>query len=349
MGNHQNVIELNGNKYDATTGKMLSGNSGAKQHNGHVMDGVHHSKKHHTPSHSHHKAAAAHRKAQKPQTLVRHAVHKPEFENTQSKDPDPENLAAIVPKADPERLSRAQGITKSQSISRFTDASGDFASPSHSEHTVEHKVDKKTADISVKEPPVHIKHKPVESEAERRFTQAMNASHAHEAHKTHKKPKKRLHHRLGVSTKALNIGAAVLAGVLLLGFIAYQNVPNLSLKLAASRAGFDAHMPGYQPSGFSLKGPIEYGSGYITLNFQSNSDARNFHITQKVSNWTSQSLKDNFLAANDLQYQTFQDKGKTIYIYNTDNATWVSGGVWYQVEGDSSLNSDQLMRIANSI
>lgn len=97
-----------------------------------------------------------------------------------------------------------------------------------------------------------------------------------------------------------------------------------------------------------MAGPIQYGEGAVTLSYQSNSDDRNFQIVQKSSDWNSQSLLENFVSDKE-PYQTFQDKGRTIYIYGKSSATWVSGGVWYQIEGESDLSSDQLLRIVSSL
>jgi hypothetical protein len=85
------------------------------------------------------------------------------------------------------------------------------------------------------------------------------------------------------------------------------------------------------------------------VTFRSNSDERNFELQQQVSNWNSQALVDNFILSENKQYQTFQEKGKTIYVYDNANATWVNGGVWYKIEGNSSLNTEQLLKIASSI
>jgi len=108
-------------------------------------------------------------------------------------------------------------------------------------------------------------------------------------------------------------------------------------------------MPSYKPGGFALSGPITYSTGKISVSYQSNSDNRSYRVTQSNSAWNSETLLDNFVAVNRRAYQTFQDRGKTIYIYDGSNATWVDRGVWYQIEGASSLSSDQLLRIANSL
>lgn len=390
MGNHQNVIELNGKRYDAKTGRILESpqpvhTAQASAHGGHVIDGVHHKPTHkitHKPVHksvSHtvhsapvathdkpaqsrkaHKPAAHHtRSNQRAATLMRSAVRKPELASISGSvapEPEPTQTAKIMPKLDQTRLTRAKHIKKSTAISRFG-------------HPGQQRVSAKVAPLAVREAPKHTAthhteptpksmshhqatahtttraHKPKTSEDH--FVRAMNNAHAHEAATNHhKRP-----HTPGHKTRRrlAGIGTVAFASLLLIAFIAYQNIPNLSMRVASSRAGFDAQLPGYRPAGFAMSGPIEYGSGYITVTFRSNSDERNYHVTQKVSNWTSESLAASFLASNDKPYQAIQEKGKTIYLYGDNNATWVSGGVWYQIEGDAGLSSEQLIGIANSI
>jgi hypothetical protein len=255
-------------------------------------------------------------------------------------------------KGDEVRLKRAREIKMSSLVSKF--GFGGRPAP----------VPKKVQPLSVKQAPIEHKahhaqapthtsnaHQHGVNPAQAHFNRALAHAHAHEQPKHHpvKKPRRRIAHRLGMSQKVFNVGAGALAAILLLGFFAYQNVPNISMRIAASRAGFSAKLPSYKPTGFSFGGPIQYAPGQITVNFQSNSDDRNFHLTQKVSSWNSEALLDNYLLANSKTYQTYQDKGRTIYIYDGANATWVSGGIWYQIEGESSLTNDQLLQVANSI
>jgi hypothetical protein len=145
---------------------------------------------------------------------------------------------------------------------------------------------------------------------------------------------------------------AAITSVLVLavgGYVAYQNIPNMALRVAAQRAGFNASLPGYSPSGFGFAGPVAYSDGVVELEYRSNSDERTYRLIQKESSWDSQSLLDNFVTANSEDYITFQERGITIYIYDTSNATWVDGGVWYTLEGNSLLNSEQLLKIASSL
>ena len=335
----------------------------ATQHQQHTTSKTAHNPKVSSPRH---KITPAQRQPQKPITLARQAVSKPSIElDTQSEKLDvaTNHQPLFTAPIDPRRIKRAKIIRKSSAISKFGSFSATDTNAADVSVPGDHHVQKKTAPLAVKEAPPHMsgrhkKHqttyhrnsgKPIKkTAAEETFMHAMHKSHAHKSH-TGKPHKKHISHRLGLSRKTLNVGTAALAVLLLIGFFAYQNVPNMSMRLAATRAGFDARMPNYQPSGFSLQGPIEYGPGHITVSFGSHSDERQYNLTQKVSNWTSEALAENFLARADTPYQTFRERGKTVYIYGDNNATWVNGGVWYQIEGNANLSSEQLLNIINSI
>lgn len=189
-----------------------------------------------------------------------------------------------------------------------------------------------------------------QSQSQKNIASALDKASSH----THGKLKatKRRHkaaHKLGVSPRFLSGAAATMAIVLLVGFFAYQNVPSIAVRMAASKAGFSAKLPGYQPSGFAMSGPVQAGPGIVTISFASNSDDRSFQLSQRPSEWNSESLLNQFVAQKNTPYRTVQEAGKTIYMYNESSATWVSGGVWYQIDGESDLSSEQLLRIANSI
>lgn len=148
--------------------------------------------------------------------------------------------------------------------------------------------------------------------------------------------------------RRLNLAASTLAVLMLGGFIGYQQMPNMKFQYASSRAGFHAALPTYRPAGFSL-GKLSYQAGAVNVNFHSNSDDRAFAISQKVSDWDSQALRDNFVASSGQPYHTTESGGRTIYLYGNNNATWVNSGVWYQVSAGSSLNESQLTQLAASM
>ncbi len=389
VGNHKNTIEINGKRYDIATGKPVVESSAVQhapvsktKSSPRAIDGFINNAKNgakSTPAHTvikpaktvpiqqappstapkktaasrHPAVPASSRKPQRAQTLARHVVSRPKHEPTNHQTSSP-TVSTRGSHIKPDRLKRAQSTTKSPTIARFPQSSA----TSSVNHKPEHHITKKHEPLPVKPAPAHehapkksqhkASSKPV-SQSEQQFTAAMHRSNNHTAIKTHKPPRHKLAQKLGVSRKTLHASAGVLTILLLVGFFAYQNIPNFSMHLASSRAGFSARLPSYQPSGFSMNGPIEYGPGQVTINFRSNTDERQFSVSQQVSNWNSEALVDNYLEDNQLSYQSYSEKGKTIYIYNDTSATWVSDGIWYQIDGDSSLTSDQLVRMASSL
>lgn len=151
------------------------------------------------------------------------------------------------------------------------------------------------------------------------------------------------------SRRLVNISAAALAVVLVGGFLAYQNTANLKLHLASSKAGFAATLPSYHPAGFSV-GRFAYSPGNVTINFHSNSgNDRSFALTEQPSGWNSSTLLNEFVATESDSYQTVQTGGRTVYIYGQNKATWVNGGVWYQVDSKGALSTRQLANLASSM
>lgn len=367
-------IVINGKLYDAQTGAVIHEPPATPAHQkpkikknaGLVMDGVvrgpaksHSPKTHHQSPKTHHPVAKPHHtthtthhsqphKPQRAATLMRTAVSKPVHTHHHQKSVShPDTRTA-------QRLARAQAVRKSQHIQHF---------PAN-HHTAQRPVPKKHAAVAVVAPPPNHHnqqpshhqtpvHQPAVvslSQSEKLVTEAIKNARSHEANQPFtKKPKRRLSHKLGFKRHTVNLAMGGMAVLLLVGFFVYQNIPSLSMRLASSRAGFSAQLPGYQPSGFSQDKVVSYSPGKVTINFHSNSDDRAFQLTQQVSNWNSQALADNYLAQTGKQYQTLESGGKTVYIYDGASATWVNGGVWYQIEGQSSLSSDQILKIVNSI
>lgn len=148
--------------------------------------------------------------------------------------------------------------------------------------------------------------------------------------------------------RVASILTATLALLVLGGYLTYMNLPVISMKVAASRAGVDATFPNYRPDGYSLNGPITYSPGEVNINYKSNSNDNGFRISQKPSNWDSQALLDNFVTRQTENYLTFQERGVTVYTFG-NKAAWVNGGLLYTLDGNSSLSSDQVLRLATSM
>lgn len=143
--------------------------------------------------------------------------------------------------------------------------------------------------------------------------------------------------------------SAVLAVVLLGGYVTYLNMPALSVRVAAAQAGIDANYPDYRPDGYALNGPVTYSDGKVSMNFKANAGNQDFTLNQSKSGWDSQALLDNYIAPHaGSDYIPYTERGLTIYTYG-DNAAWVNGGILYTIEGNAPLSSSQMRRIATSL
>lgn len=370
----QTFIEINGKKYDAVTGGIISEAVRTKPAvqtvritpNQGAIDGF--SRRAIRPN-----RVAAHHASKTPQkskTLMRHAVQKPTPVAKKITKPQ-HTIAKSSLGQKPSRLSEAKNSHRSPQIQKFT---------AHAPRT---SVAKRTAELPVKHQPTqttttHTNHLPTtqpakthqpnqiqQTASQKHIESALAAAYAHtpehHAHQKHLETQRQAHHNhhkktkkgfmalLGISSRTARVSSAVLAIALFVGFFSIQNVPNLAMRVAATRAGFDASMPTYKPAGFSFNGPIDYSPGQVTISFKSNTDDRYYDVKQQASDWNSETLLSNFISAESKTHQTYVDRGRILFIYDGSNATWVDGGVWYTIEGQSDMTTDQLVRIASSI
>ncbi len=299
-------------------------------------------------------------RTQKAKTLMRKAVKKP----TKPLSDRSEKVEVKITKSslgsNAKRSSSAKQTAKSEHVQKYAHSSSSNASAKLS-----HSADGPNVEKSqVRHIPVASASKNNSSSANQHHTPSKTASQVlienalnnAQSHLNHILPEhahnpRTLHHKMGISKKLTSTASASLAALLLAGFFAVQSMPNLSMRVASSKSGVNsASLPGYTPSGFSFNGPIDYSDGRIEVSFRSNSDDRNFTLTEQQTAWDSEQLRSQFLDANGNEYDTFLNgKGDLLYVYGDSNATWVKDGVWYRVEGDSKLTSDQLARIASSI
>ncbi|HEU5121367.1 MAG TPA: DUF4367 domain-containing protein [Candidatus Saccharimonadales bacterium] len=146
-----------------------------------------------------------------------------------------------------------------------------------------------------------------------------------------------------------SVASAGFALLLLGAYFTYLNMPNLSVRVAAAQAGIDASYPEYRPDGYSLRGPIGYDEGQVTMKFAANAGPQQYSIEQTKSSWDSSAVLENYVKqkAGD-NYITYNERGLTIYTFD-GNAAWVNGGILYTISGDAPLSSDQIRRIATSM
>lgn len=355
MGDTKTTIELNGRQYNAATGAIVGDNSpipastpaptpAAPANPVRTIDGFIR------------KPTKAVQPAHKPQpasTLMRSAVTKPTEPMVAPVQPSqPEPAPVSLPLAHNEaRQQRAKAVAQSSMVKKF----GTGSSPA---------VSQTLTDVPVQPMPEHLAPPPPvappaapplgepsaptppESSGSALFTQALeNVDTTTDT--SHQLPAKASSGSKGL--KLLAAGTATLAIVLIIGFVGYKNIPNASLKIANFRAGFNASMPTYAPTGYTMQTSISATKGSVVLSYASPTEGKSYDVSQQPSNWNSQALLENFVAPKAFSYQTIQDHGRTIYIYGKRSATWVDGGKWYIVTGDANLTNDEFIRIASSI
>jgi hypothetical protein len=315
----QKTITINGRVYDAHTGMPLDDTSEHKalkheeQRSSPKRAPLHHSKNIHSAP-------------QKSQTLNRRVVKK-----------------TIVSTDIPQQT--VQKVAKNPAITKFAPHPAgvksrvlrDIGPAAHPHITNAHQ---KMA--AQKQAATHQPQKPSRVIKEEAIQEAM----AKTPSKTDKATKEK---RTGKLPRFASIASASFALLLLGAYFTYLNMPNLSVRVAAAQAGIDASYPEYHPDGYSLKGPIGYNEGEVTMKFAANAGPQNYTIDQARSSWDSTAVLENYVKqkAGD-NYITYNERGLTIYTFD-GNAAWVNGGILYTVSGDAPLSSDQIRRIATSM
>ena len=147
--------------------------------------------------------------------------------------------------------------------------------------------------------------------------------------------------------RATSLMTAALAVALMGGFVTYTQMPNISVRVAAMRAGVDAKSP-YTPSGYSIDGPVAYTHGTVTINYKNNGGGKGYSLTQSNSDWNDDIIRDDIIEPMNSNYETL--KGEESVVYRYDNkATWINNGTLYTLSVNDSLGDNQILDIANSI
>lgn len=340
----EHIVTINGRQYDALTGLLVDQSTDSANDDAvmapALVRAVRHSSAH---------GAAVHAPVlQRSQTLRRRAAAKPAAAAiTPKPTPEQSSHTAITPKKSP-AAARQNSIQRSPSISRFAPhpvpqqkqplrsrSMNDIAPIAHPAAVKAHAVQtqKVTHAITPRAP------KPATVIKDEAIENAL--ANAVQNTKEHKRPKKQ-------QSRWMAVASSCFAILLLGGYFTYLNMPNLSVRVAAAQAGFDASYPEYKPDGYRLNGPIAAENGKVSMKFASNSGPQNFLIQQEKSSWDSMAVQQYIDDTTGAAAVTTTVDGLTIYLYGS-NAAWVNGGVLYTLSGDARLSGEQVRRIATSM
>lgn len=379
-----NILELNGKRYNATTGELLNGHqTGPRSIDGFAPARAAGPVK--TPAASRPlaptvattsapkvkpiadvtRASGGHLQHHKPagsQTLMRHAVHKPQPSVKRHLKPQQRTdvlvkqpSITVAPKLssyqlDPRRVAHAKQVPRSPEVRRYAvDRAALVPQPVPvtipAQTPTQPAVRPVYADASaqaLRQPLTPKAH------SDDIFAQALARANSHEQQPLTRRQTKIRRRKSFFGGRALSIGATTCAVLLLVGFFAWQEKALITMKYAASKSGVAATMPAYQPSGFHAS-KFSYSPGLVAVNFTDHKSGDSFALIEKSTSWDSSALRDSFVATRSRTYQTIDAAGRTIFTYGNNNATWVDHGVWYQVNTQGSLTTNQLVNLAISM
>lgn len=346
----KNVIQLNGNTYDIHTGKLVtaadsspSGSTLAKKDTPTTSATPPADRQSERPKH-HPTQNPAPKPTRKSHTLMRTSVAKPQKNQTTEAPPTPSVQGRRM--VDTPRFERANRVNKSEHVHKFSPHTSQPSQHQVPAVPVQAKATEQRATLPSAAP--QTKHTQTPRQALEQSALARAESHTQTSPANSVSVLKRFWQRLLDAPARLRYTVASLLLIGGLASIGYVSLPYMSVQLASSRSDVSASLPDYKPSGFQLSKDVEYGPDHVALQYHSVSDSRSFRINKQKTDWTSDSLRTSFVEKKGL-YQTIPSNEKTVYIYNESNATWVDDDVWYTIEGASSLTSDQLLRLANSL
>jgi hypothetical protein len=308
-----------------------------------------------------------HHQQERSKTLMRHVVHKPKVDMKPAiKTTGPSEMMAkpaselatqlekkvSVTQVNPIRLARASHVPKSHHIRKFEKNRYDQAPAVRPRHYA-NSTRPAQQDMHRTSRPAPIASRSVALEqAASRLQSRQSATDMFEAaliHATshqeaaHKPSGRKAARRKRMVSLVAGLGAFLIIG----GFITYLNMPGIELRVASMRAGFHAEMPSYKPTGYALEGGVKASEGRVEMTYRSGDSS--YKITQVASDWNSATLLDQTTEQRGAPSQTIQSEGRIIYIYDDSNASWVDGGVLYEVSGNASLNADDLVSLATSM
>lgn len=369
----EQTIELNGNTYDATSGRLISSGNPGQNLAKHVarstaktIDGVigitkkpADSQHNHTSLPKKHTVAPhAKRAVEHSKTLMRKVVKQPPPKNKITPDQNTHtsqtkkivnSITQTVPSPMPiakDLVNRAQNIPKSEFVTRYNHlATKQLDITKDSPENVDNVYAKRVEMLKTIDKTPAATNNSVDDLA----LAALEKADSHQAvARKESTPWVKAAKKVNLAPRTFVISVICIVLVLAAGLITYSYHNNLILYVDNSKSGLKTSLPSYVEPGFGLSSISRAGSS-VTLKYSSNSDSRNYSIVEQSSTWDSQSLVDGVVEpAVGSSFTTAQVNGRIVYFYG-DNAVWVDGFVYYRLVNNANLTSDQISQIINGI
>lgn len=135
----------------------------------------------------------------------------------------------------------------------------------------------------------------------------------------------------------------------LMGGLVWLNWYNISLNIARFQTNIDVQTPSFQPSGFKVHNYPQVEAGTVKLTYI-NSHHQTYSISQSKTLLDSQGVLVELvkpIAGDD--FSIHRENGLTIYMFDDTTAIWTNGGILYQIKAYPGFSSENIRRIAVSL
>ena len=134
-----------------------------------------------------------------------------------------------------------------------------------------------------------------------------------------------------------------------IGYLTYVNLPDIASRITAFQSGMAVETPAYIASGYSPKG-LAYFDGK-NVNFEYKKGDSNYKVQQSQSGWDSSALLQNYVTKKwSEDYSTTYSNGLTIYSNRRGESVWVNNGKLYKVEvSGNKISDEEIRKIATSL
>lgn len=350
MGTYNSTVLVNGKRYDAATGQIISAIRSKSHKTSRVIDGfISRPLKSDTkpsPKRSQVKSTHVHKGAERPRTLMRGGLKKPS-------PPPKSDIQHQTPRPKIATQLRAKTIKMHSKVNRFGGAVSTVSDAASRSKAISGELVSRSragTAAAVKAPLPSMITSVSHQKLERLLDEALTQADAHKEALRYQAARHFWHRRFLSGRRKWAAAAAVFLVAAAGLFIAWRSVPQLSVKVAGMKAHVSAAVPTYKPDGFVIASPAKAVSGGVTMKYKSAAnDNQTYEISQKRSHLTSQ-LVSQSVVPKGASVQTSQVNGNTVYIYGSANdAVWVNDGVLYTIKDKANLNSDQLIKIVQGL
>ena len=133
------------------------------------------------------------------------------------------------------------------------------------------------------------------------------------------------------------------------GYLTYVNLPDIASRITAFQSGMAVETPAYIANGYSPKG-LAYFDGK-NVNFEYKKGDSNYKVQQSQSGWDSSALLQNYVTKKwSEDYSTTYSNGLTIYSNRRGESVWVNNGKLYKVEvSGNKISDEEIRKIATSL